>query len=101
MFWIKNHKGGLVNLARATDVRIVDVNETDEGRNVYKVRVYFDGPGDAPGITDLFKGTKDECYAWLDALVSELSGYYGDHGPAFHDVKVPEPPKPGDPDVPF
>lgn len=103
MFWIANGKGGLVNLALATDVKVVDVHKTHDGRNTYEVRAYFDGSGDVPGITGLFKGTRDECYGYLDALVNELRCYYGDHGPFFHDIVYPPPAKPESQpdDVPF
>jgi hypothetical protein len=101
MFWIKTVAGNIANIARATDIQVVDPEITGDG--TYEVRAYFpvvihDCQHD---YSILCEGIEAECRAWLDALVEELRGYYGGHGPAFHDVTIPEPKKDGDPEVPF
>jgi hypothetical protein len=101
MFWIKTVAGNIANIARATDIQVVDPEITGDG--TYEVRAYFPvvshkGQHD---YSILFEGFETECRAYLDALVEALRSCSGGSGQSYHDVKVPEPPKPDDPEVPF
>ena len=70
MYWIESQRGGLVNLAVASDVQIT-LHEDPAKHGVNQVKAFFPG-GETADYTVLFTGTGEECRAYLDVLRADL-----------------------------
>ena len=69
MYWVETRRGGLVNLAVASDVQIT--LHSDPSKDGKQVKAFFPG-GETADYTVLFTGTGEECRAYLDVLRADL-----------------------------
>ena len=70
MYWIETQRGGLVNLALASDVQVT--LHSDLSKDAKQVKAFFPGAGEVADYTVLFTGTDEECRKYLDVLRADL-----------------------------
>ena len=70
MYWIEAQRGGLVNLALASDVQVT--LHSDPSKDAKQVKAFFPGSGEVADYTVLFTGTDEECRKYLDVLRADL-----------------------------
>ena len=71
MYWVKTEKGGLCNLALATDIRVA-WHDDPVKRELRQVKAFFITGGETADYTVLFTGTPDECEAYVASHAARL-----------------------------